>query len=353
MIHIGIDLHKKNLSLYGLDDQTGEIVATKIDTNSKKVMDFFNGWKGEKKVAVEATLNWYWLVDLLQENKIEVILSNPLQTKAIASARIKNDKVDARTLSYLLQADLLPRCWISDPESRARRELLRYRMKIVKMRTQVKNNVRAILCKKNIKLPIENIWGENGLKYLLGIKWTEPHKTIIAQSLEQVKMLDRQIEELNDKISTSCRKSKEAELLTTIPGIGDILAMTILAETGPIDRFRKSRNYVAYSGLCPNTRGSAGKVYKGHLSREANLYLRWAFTEAATGAVRGKNIFKSVFNRYENKKNKSTAKINVARRICKMTYHMLKNNWNFETYVKKQQNETATAVKVDLKKQGV
>lgn len=289
---------------------------------------------GEKRLALEANRNWYWLVDLIEDMGLPVVLSNPFQTKAIAWARVKTDKVDARMLAYLLKANLLPTCWIPDTEHRNLREFVRFRTKLVRLRTQVKNGIWALLSKHNLHPPLDHLWGPRRRRYLKGLSLGYPHDEIIKQCLEIIDLLSQQIGIWDEAICERIKNTPELRLLCSIPGIGPVTGITILLETGPISRFPSAKKYAGYAGLAPRVRSSAGKThYGGHLSRQANLMLRWAFVETATGAIRRDSQWSSFYRRIAARKGKSIAKVALARKMSKMVYQMLKGNIDYQTYL--------------------
>jgi len=172
MNYVGIDLHRKFCQIHVYNDQTNKEHSYHISNDKTLIHGLFSTFKDNCKITVEATANWYWLVDLLQDMGREVLLANPLQTKAIAYARVQDDKVDARTLTHLLRTDLLPTCWIPNKEERSIRDMLRIRLSLLVMRTRFKNIIWAILTKFNINIA-GSLWNENGRDSL---------ETIITQS---------------------------------------------------------------------------------------------------------------------------------------------------------------------------
>jgi transposase len=150
MIYGGLDLHQKFSVVTVIDAQGREIIKQQKLPNNGKLSDFLQTFEGAFTVAMEATRGWYWLYDPLEDKRIEVKLSHPLKTKAIASARIKNDKIDSKVLAHLLRADLLPLSYVPQWNVRMQREPLRYRASLVRIQTGTKNKVHAILAKNNI-----------------------------------------------------------------------------------------------------------------------------------------------------------------------------------------------------------
>jgi len=340
MFYVGVDLHKSFTQVYGFNDATGEVVERRVSNDKGSIRAVMSQFGENAKVVLEATRNWYWFVDLLQEMGIDVVLSNPLQTKAIAYAKVKTDKVDARMLSHLLRADLIPFAWIPSMEERGIREMLRTRLTLVRIRARFKNLVRSILAKLNIVLSHGDIWRGKGRKELEQLNLPSPYNEILPHYLSIIDNLDKYIEEWNRKIERIAKETPEVFLLKSVPGIGTISALTILYETGPIDRFPSAKRYSSYAGLVPRVKGSGGKFKTGHLSRQANMYLKWIYVEIATGIVRiGKGYLYEYYKKQMYKKGKNVAKIALARKISRMVYHLLKQHITYDTFVERNVNK--------------
>ena len=144
MIYAGLDLHKKFSVITVTNTEGQELVKQLKLTNSEEIIELFQGLGEPVEVAIEATRSWYWLYDLLEESGIKVKLSHPLKTKAIASAKVKNDKIDSKVLAHLLRADLLPLPYVPERNIRMLRQFLRYRASLVKIQTGIKNRIHAI-----------------------------------------------------------------------------------------------------------------------------------------------------------------------------------------------------------------
>lgn len=333
MFYVGVDLHKRFSQIFGLDPDTGEVIEERVENDNSELREFFSQFGDDSKVALEATRSWYWFVDLLQEMELDVVLSNPVQTKAIAYAKVKTDKVDAKMLSHLLRSDLLPLSWIPDREQRRLREKLRMRLKLVRVGTQLKNLVRSVLAKLNIKLKHTDIWKGEGRKELEALDLADPYGKILPQALALIDALTGFIDSWEADVKAEGRGIPECRLLKTAPGIGDISALTILYESGPIDRFPSCKSYSSYAGFAPKVKGSAGKFRVGHLSKQANMYLKWIYVEIANAIVRsGKGPLWEYYRRIMRKKGKRVAKIALARKISRMVYHMIKSQIDYATF---------------------
>lgn len=333
MNYSGIDLHKNFSQIHLCNEQMKEF-STRLKNDETLIRNFFEPLSGNCKVTVEATGNWYWLVDLLQSINLDVSLANPLQTKAIAYARVKTDKVDAKTLTHLLRTDLLPTCWIPEREQRNNRDMLRARTTLVEIRTQCKNIIRGALEKFNIKLPFSNIWEGVGREVLEKVSLSMPYSEFIKQLLVHIDHLTPQIDYWEKKIHEQIPLSEDAQRLLAVPGVGNIWALTILYETGPIVRFPRAKRYVAYAGLVPKTKGTSDKYWNGHLCKQANMYLKCAYLEVATSALRARDTDRRIlfyYHRVLKRKGKGVAKVALARKIATVVYHMLKGKIDYAT----------------------
>jgi transposase len=323
------------------------VESTRQLANEPRVVrKFFRALEAPCKIAVESTANWYWLVDLLQELELDVVLSNPVQTKAIAHARIKNDKVDAQTLAQLLSADLLPTCWMPTRADRNIRELLRTRLGLLVFRTRFKNIIRSVLAKFNINLEHSNIWDgagrddlesvltPNDRKTLNRLTLDPPYPEIIHQALVHVDLLTEQIADWETKIHRLVKITPAARQLTTVPGIGELSALTILYESGPMDRFPSAKHYTSYAGLVPRCLGSAGKYWRGKLFKQANMYLKRIYIEIALAAMRARQTdtrLKAFYRHTFNRKGMAVARIALARKIAGIVYHMQTKDIDYAT----------------------
>ncbi len=338
MNYIGIDLHRKRIEVHVHNDITGEVFNRNFENDPEVLRPFFASYQGDCQIVVEATGNWYWLVDMLEDLNLPVKLANPVQTKAIAYAKVVTDKISAKILADLLRADLIPTCWIPKREERNIREMLRIRCFQVQLRTQLKNLVRSVFGKLNITTEHKAIWGVGGRKELENLTLKEPYDQIVKQALSIINILTKNIDGWEKMVLESTRIPEVYSLLRGVPGIGPISALTILYETGPIERFPCAKRYVSYAGLAPTTKGSAGKFWTGHLSRQANLYLKWIYVEVATAAIRARFLpfeLRSFYRRTLYRKGKFVAKVALARKIAGVVYHILRDKIDYTTFLRK------------------
>jgi transposase len=270
--------------------------------------------------------SWYWLHDLLKAHNFKVVISNPLKTKAIASAKIKNDKVDSHMLAQLLRADLIATVHVCSLKTRKLKELLRHRQRLVRDVTRMKNRIHMLLMKNNIAIPVSDLFGVKGMKYLKDIDLPNYHQQQLQSYLTVYDCLNEQIQPLTKRIRKLAQKDPMAQLLMTIPGIGPLTAMFIIAEIEDISRFPSYRNLSSYAGLVPCLDASADKSRTGRITKLGSPYLRTALVEAAQVIPRMKKTRLNIFYRKRIvRAGYQKAIVATAHKILQYVYYVLKN----------------------------
>jgi len=325
-MYIGVDLHKKYSFITKMDEKGNIIEQFKLSNQPQSILHFVESLPPNCKIALEATANWYFFYELL-ENKIkEIYLAHPLKTRAIAEAKIKTDKIDSTILAHLLRADLLPTSYIPPREIRDQRELLRYRASLVSIRTAIKNKIHAILSKNGITLPYSDYFGKKALKELKSLNLRHAYRKELDGYLELLEVLNKLIKEVTQIIREIVEENPQARLLTTIPGISYYSALLILSEIGDIRRFPNAKKLCSYAGLVPSVRSSGGRTRYGPITKQGSKWLRWILIELAPHFVRGSEEMKRYFERIARKHGVNTAKVAVARKMLKIIYYMLRDN---------------------------
>lgn len=325
--YIGIDFHKQFSFVTVMDDKGTIIDERKIfHDQPEELAVYFSRFKGQANVCLEATRNWYWLVDMLQAQGLKVKLVHAKKVRVIAESTIKTDKIDARVLAHLDRCNFLPTAYIVDQKTREERELLRYHISLVKVQTSVKNRIHVILAKHNIHHGFSDLFSKAGREYLKILSLPPIFRKKLDGYLE---LLDKVIEILNRAkrdIERHCRAWPEADLLTTAPGIGDITGLMLAAEIADIKRFPSVKKFCCYGGLASSTHQSADKSYNGHIIKDANKYIRFAVLEAVPHAIKHDPRLFGFYKKIERAKGKKRARIATARKILVSIYYMLKNN---------------------------
>jgi len=330
VMYVGVDVHKKVCRAAMANDE-GELVEEFSFTNSKKgIEDFMMKIEafGERVlVAVESTANlWIRLYDSLEDHGVQVVLSNPSKTRLIAEARVKTDKVDARILAQLLRADMLPLCFVPSRMQRDRRQFIRHRVHLVKMRTEVKNRIHALLDKHGLKCPYPTLFSKKGLEWLRSLKLGFTDDAVLMSDLALLESLSEQIGFMDDKIAAVAVNDERVRLLMTMPGLGYFAASLLVAEICDISRFSSDKRLVSWAGLAPGVQQSGDKTVHGRITRQGNRLVRWVMVQAAQMARLHDERFKEFYEKYSKRKGNQKAVVAVAHEMLRIVYFMLKRN---------------------------
>jgi transposase len=329
MIYAGLDLHKNFSVITMLDAEGKEVIKHRKLPNNGEIIDIFQGFSEPIIAAMEATRSWYWLYDLLEENGIEVKLSHPLKTKAIASAKIKNDKIDSKVLAHLLRADLLPLSYVPERDIRMLRQLLRYRASLVRIQTGTKNRIHAILAKNNIFHDFSDLFGKQGKEFLNSLPLAEIYRMALDGYLSLLGELEQQIKVVTKRVVVSAKDDEDARLLMTIPGIGYYGALLIKSEIGDVNRFPSAKQLCSYSGLIPSTYSSGNTTFHGHITKQGSRWLRWILAEAIGHCVAKPGHLHQFYWKLARRKGEKIAKVATERKLLEWIYHMLKERRTF------------------------
>lgn len=330
-IFIGMDLHK-NTSTFSVKDQDGSVLDNrKIETEPSAVKGYLRKFPNAS-LAVEPVSQWYFYADLIQKLGTEVHLANPLKVKAIASARIKTDAIDAGVLCDLLRTNLLPEAYFSSLDVRFWKEMVRFRASLINLRTQVKNKIHSILFKNALRHPFTDLFGAAGRKWLASLELEEHFAFNLKRYLDLLDTLTRLVKEADEKIEQTVADHPQARLLTSIPGISYCSALTIMAEVGTIDRFPSAKKLMGYAGLVPATYSSGGTTRHGRITKQGSRWLRWTMIEIAHRQVRCKRIpgFGWYYERIKKRKGTGAAAVATARKLLAVVWRILKDNRPFE-----------------------
>jgi transposase len=323
MNSVGIDLHRKRSQIAALDEHGGELFSRRIANDPDTFVALLGELDGESKIALEATYGWEWLADLLEDHGYELHLAHPLRTKAIASARVKTDAVDARTLAQLLRADLLPEAYVAPRELRDLRDLLRQRVVLTHMRSALKNRVHALIARQGIQRTHADLFGSGGRRFLDDLGLRPDPRARLETLLRLITDFDREIDALAHEIDRRAKHDPRVDVLCQIYGIGRYLGMLIVAEIGAIERFPSARHLCAWAGLTPTVRSSDARTRLGHISHQGSGALRWALVEAAQKACQSNEPLRQNFERIAKRRGRTIAKVAVARKILTLCYYGL------------------------------
>jgi transposase len=320
-VYVGIDVHRKR-SQVAVIDQDGKVLANRnVNNGVTPILSVIGGLPSGTKAAFEAAYGWGWLVELLEDYGFEPHLVHPLQCKAIASARLKNDKVDAAILAQLLRADLLPEAWIAPPGVRQLRALLRHRVQLVRLRTLLRNRIHAVLADHGHGRP-GGCWSGPGREWLASLELPAVSREVIQDALALIDALQQPIDRLDWEVHQHAKADPRVKVLTPLPGVGPFTALVLLAEIGDISRFGSARKLASWAGLTPTVRGSDRTVRHGHISKQGSVWARWVLCEAAQTAKRHPD-FAASYQDIARRRGKKIATTAIARKLATRAYHLL------------------------------
>ena len=271
------------------------------------VLSYFEGIPGPHRAVVESTSNWYWLHDLLVGSGVDLRLGHSKYIKAISYAKVKTDAVDAATLAQLLRSDLIPEAHMVSAEWREARDLLRARLQLVSQHVRAKNAITGLLAQYNVTAP-------SALPALVQVR-----TTMLA---EQLTLLSTQARRLAAELNPRLIPTPDIQRLLWVPGIGRIVAFTILLEIDGIARFPSARDFVSYCRLVPGAGNSGGKN-RHKRTKDGNRYLKLAFTHAAVRAIQYYPEIQRFYRALARRKPPIVARAIVAKELARIVYFIL------------------------------
>jgi transposase len=324
-LFVGMDVHKRETQACVMDAQGRVLMNTRIPSDRAQVQAFLSKYPGAK-VAIEASNTWEWAYDAALAAGTRPVLSHPLKTHLIAKAKVKTDKIDARTLADLLRGDWLVEAYAPTKDLRELRKELQGRLALVRSRTRFKNQIHAHLIQNNLKPPVEDLFTEDGIARLLTLETTR-----IPRYLRLIDALDDEIDDVDDELAEEAESLPEVQLLKTIPGVGNYTALVLHAWIGDVNRFPTGESLAHYAGLTPSIDASGDTVKTGHVTREGPSILRYVMVQAAWQHVRrcpDSNVTKA-FHRIAKKKGSKVAIVACARRMLLVVHAMLRKKEPF------------------------
>jgi transposase len=332
-LYCGIDLHSNNSYVVLLDETDKIVYKKRLPNDLGGILRELSPYREQiAGVVIESTYNWYWLVDGLKEAGYRVHLANTTAIQQYSGLKHTDDKDDAIWLAKMLRLGLLAEGYIYPKEERGVRELLRRRLILVRQQTMCLLGIQAMITRyENIPLSgakIKRLVNEED-KILGYLK--DEHVRVAAQSqLKILRCIMEQIAILEKRILTNLKSNLNFKLIQTIPGVGPILGMTILLETGEIKRFSQAGNYSSYCRCVESKRISNAKKKGENNRKNGNAYLGWAFIEASNAAIQHYPEIKKYYQRKLNKTMRVVALKTIANKLSKATYFILRDGVKFD-----------------------
>jgi transposase len=335
MYYTGIDYHKRYSVACTLDAQGRKIREARINANAPEAFAaYFKALDKPTKVTIEACWNWGVLHDLLEtlRNVDEVILSNPAKNRIIAESMHKNDRFDAHALATLLRGDFISRVHVPCREVRAKKDLVRQRLWLSRMRTMVRNRIHNIVDRHPLieRPAVKDVFCNQGVNWLRRVKLPGDERLLLDGNMELHTTLHSQIKAMEKRILEANIDNDKVRRIQTLPGIGATLAPLIALEIDQPERFPSADKFCAYAGLVPTTHASGGKISHGGLLPFCNKWLRWAFVEGAWVAIGCSDYFGTFYKRHRARgKGANNAITITARRMAQIAWKMLREGRDY------------------------
>jgi transposase len=333
MMIIGCDFHPSGQQVFCVERETAAIVAEQWLEHTGDAVDRFYAWLPRgSEVGVEASGNMLWFERKLAEHGHRLRLGDPAKIRAADTRKQKHDRRDAELIARLmLKGDFPELSWVPTLGERDQRQLLMHRHKLVRMRAQLKNQLQHIALGLQKK---RQLWSGAGRELLAGLKlepWTARRRD---ELLELLDVLDGYCGDLDEAVEKLAGENQEARLLMTHPGIGPVISLACVLTLGELSRFENSRQVVSYLGLNPAEESSNQRRRLGGISKQGNSFLRLLLIQGAQTAVRGDEELGRQYRRLAVSKNKSIAKVMVARKLAVRMFWMLKTKQSYPELVR-------------------
>ena len=333
MAIMGCDLHTRYQVVAWVDEGTGEIRSRRLEHENGEARAFYASLPRGAVVGIEATIPALWFERMLAECGHELWVGDAARIRASEVRQQKTDTRDAEHILDLLRTNRFPRIWTPSMAERDVRQLLVHRLKLVRARTTVKNQLHALamspgVCRKH------KLWTAKGRAELEGLTllpWASQRRKELLRMLDQ---LDAAIEPLDQAVEKEAEARAEAVRLMTHPGVGPVVSLAFVLTLGPVTRFANSRKVVSYLGLNPRENSSGGRQRLGAISKQGNAMMRWLLVEGAHRAVVHDPELRRAYQRLKFRRVTGVAKVAMARRLAVRLYWMLRAQMDYAQLVR-------------------
>lgn len=321
--YVGIDLHRRRSVIVRRNDAGETLETVRID-NDPVALAIELAKAGEHPdVILEATYGWYWAADVIRECGGNVHLAHPLGN-SWGNRRVKNDERDATDLVDLLRMGRLAEGWVAPPPLRELRELIRYRGKLVHLRSSAKAQVHAVLAKEGVSVPMTDLFGVSGQRLLDEVELAKAYRIRVESLRDLIELYDREIAMLEKECAPYLAGDLGYQAVQAIPGVGPVLAAVFVAEIGDIGRFQSARHLTSWAGLTPTHHESDEKVRRGHITKQGSRLVRWAAVEAVV-RQRGDTVIRRHHHQVGERRGTQIGRVAAARKLLILVYYGLRD----------------------------
>lgn len=321
--YVGIDFHRRRSVIVRMSSQGERLAVVRIANEPAELAAAVGAAGPEPEVVIEATYGWYWAVDLLQSMGARVHLANP-NALNWGDRRVKNDVADATDLADMLRLGRLPEAWIAPPAIRELRELVRYRAKLVQLRTGLKAQVHAVMAKEGVLPSVGDMFCKAGNRQLDQMGLASNYAARVRSLRELIAVYDHQIVELEKIIHDHLRHDRGYQAIQAINGIGRTIAAILVAEIGDIHRFDSPKQLCSWAGLTPKHRESDTKTRRGAITKQGSSLLRWALIEGISRYHGGPHLAAS-YTAIAKRRGANKARVAIARKTLTLVFYGLRD----------------------------
>jgi transposase len=321
--YVGIDLHRRRSVIVRRTESGKTLETVRIDNDPVALATELAKAGEHPEVILEATYGWYWAADVIQECGGTVHLAHPLGNNW-GNRRVKNDERDATDLVDLLRMGRLAEGWVAPPPLRELRELIRYRGKLVHLRSNAKAQVHAVLAKEGVTVPMTDLFGVGGQRLLDEVELAKAYRIRVESLRDLIELYDREIAMLEKEAAPYFAGDLGYHAVQAIPGVGPILAAVFVAEIGDIGRFTSARHLCSWAGLTPTHHESDEKVRRGHITKQGSRLVRWAAVEAVV-RQQGDTPIRAHHQRVGERRGKQIGRVAAARKLLILVYYGLRD----------------------------
>jgi transposase len=329
MQYLGIDWSYRRAAWCALSEGGGLVGEGAVPADEDGLARLVLELGLEVKAVVEMMSGAIWVRDTLTAAGWQVQVAHARKVRDVAPLACKTDKVDARVLAELCRRDLVPELWVPSLEDRELRERLRRRMHLVRMRGSAMNRIFGLLTQWGLRLSLKRLREPDAMALLEQRGVPEVWRRSIAEAIAVIDLLDARITPLDQELAPLARADQRVVLLDTIPGVGELLGLTLASEIGDVCRFGSPRKLIGYAGLAPKINQSGDRSRTGALSKAGSRTLRWAAVEAAQHAWRPSDPWHQLYTDLAARAGKNPAKSAVARKILIAAWHILSRQQPF------------------------
>lgn len=334
----GLDLAKRETQLAALDAAGSEKQQKRFATSRGEFLAFAAELRAGDTVALEVTTNAIAIARLIRDNsKARVIISNPLKTRAIAEARIKTDKIDARVLAELARVGYLPEVWLPDEDTESLRQFISDRTSLVRRRTECKNVIHSVLHRNMVRQEHSDLFGTSGREWLERVIIGDAPPSIpvprldrlrIGSLLNEIDRIDALVADLESVIASFVavrpHLKEQMDRLLSITGVNVVVAAGLMACIGDVTRFPDKKKLAGYLGVVPSVKqtGDSAPRY-GRITKQGRAEARWLLIEAAEHLRKAPGPMRALYARVQRKRNHNVAVVAVARKLIELVHHLL------------------------------